>query len=118
MRVPKRRPPSPHSCNWSRSPLRQFAAAKPSQVMKPNSTTKTMRAVQLTSATASLPRPALCLFRMIWFSAEPWGAPTAPGQLLVVSREIDDRGQSGADDHPQHLVPIEERNAGPIRLRL
>ena len=35
MSVPKRRPPSPHSCSRSRSPLRQRAAAKPSQLMKP-----------------------------------------------------------------------------------
>jgi hypothetical protein len=35
------------------APMR--AAAKPSQVMKPNSNTNTIRAVQFTSCTAGLP---------------------------------------------------------------
>src|SRR6516165_1232396 len=51
MKVPKPRPPSPHSCNRSRSPLRQWAAAKPSQVMNANSSTKTISATQFTSLT-------------------------------------------------------------------
>src|SRR5262249_58466672 len=50
-----RRPPSPHSCNRSRSPLRQCAAAKPSHVMKPNRATKTTSAVQFTSCTVAPP---------------------------------------------------------------
>src|SRR5271169_6371053 len=113
--VPKRRPPRPHSCKRSRSPARHLAAAKPSQETKANSATKTVRAVQFTSATAVLPRKSL------WFSCwvfwllsllccAPRGSERrAP--LLVFGREIDDRGQDAADDHPEQLVPVEKRHA-------
>src|SRR5215831_16443772 len=100
MRVPKRRPPRPHSCRRSRSPLRQWAAAKPSHVTKPNSATKTTRAVQFTSCTAFL--------RFYCFSA----------CASFLRREIDDRRQDGADDHPGELVPVEERNARQRGLEL
>src|SRR5208282_6460635 len=106
MTVPKRRPPSPHSCNWSRSPLRQWAAAKPSQVMKPNRATKTISAVQFTSCTAFLPT-----FRFLIS-----GAPR--GRALIFVGEVHDRSEHRTDDHPEHLVPIEKRNADPGRLDL
>jgi hypothetical protein len=35
---------------------------------------------------------------------------------LFFGREIDDRGQNGRDDDPEHLVPIKERDARPRRL--
>src|SRR5579863_5584091 len=92
MRVPKRRPPRPHSCSRSRSPLRQWAAAKPSHVISANSSTKIESAVQFTSDMAS-PSPTL-------------------------GREVDDRGENRADDHPEHLVPVEERDTRPVRLGL
>jgi hypothetical protein len=97
MMVPNRRPPSPHSCNRSRSPRRHRAAAKPSQVMKANSATKMMRAVQFTcgteSSVPSRPRapPARCL-----------------GWSLVLGRKVNYCGQDGAEDDPEQLVPIEE----------
>jgi hypothetical protein len=34
----------------------------------------------------------------------------------VLGREIDYRGEHGADDHPKQLVPVEERHADPGRL--
>ncbi len=46
--VPKRRPPSPHSCSWSRLPARQREATKPSTVTSPKSRMKTISAGQLT----------------------------------------------------------------------
>src|SRR3984957_1315238 len=111
MMVPKRRPPNPHSCSWSRSPLRQCAAAKPSHVMKPNSAMKMIRAVQFTSCTACLPR-LLGLISCVSGCLIPrWR-----GTDLVFGREIDDRGQNGPDDDPEHLVPIKERDARPGRL--
>src|SRR5215510_12004863 len=85
MSVPKRRPPGPHSSNWSRSPLRQLAAAKPSQVLKPNSTTKTRRATQLTSCMTC---------------------------LLLPGRDIDHRRQPGAEEDPEQLIPVEEGHTG------
>src|SRR5262249_1723122 len=91
--VPNRRPPSPHSCNRSRSPLRQCAAAKPSHVMKANSATKMMRAVQFTCCIVLLPR-----------------------RPSILGREIDDRRENSSDDHPKELVPVEERDPRPRRL--
>src|ERR1700688_4811758 len=117
MMVPKLRPPNPHSCNWSRSPLRQCAAAKPSHVMNAKSATKITRAVQFTSCTAFLPD-----FPFIVLCARPamrHDSVTRRRQLcgwLLLGREIDDRGQHRRDDHPEHLIPVEERDARPSRL--
>src|SRR5215467_8413543 len=108
MRVPKRRPPRPHSCSWSRSPLRQCAAAKPSQVMKPNSTTKMMSATQFTPCMTCLSRQCSC-----WFVVRR-RRPLARLLGDHVDHRIEDRG----DDHPQHLVPVEERYPEPDRLHL
>src|SRR5271166_5768226 len=90
--VPKRRPPRPHSCSRSRSPLRQLAAAKPNQVIKANNKTKIVRAVQFTSCTVS-PLPALA---------------------LVFGRKIHDCCEHSTDDYPKKLIPVEERHADPI----
>src|SRR5580692_6329732 len=98
--VPKRRPPSPHSCSKSRSPLRQLAAAKPSQVIKPNTDMKMIRAVQLASCTVFLPPPSA-------LSCEVYVI------ALVFRRKIHDRGKHSADDHPKQLIPVEERQANP-----
>src|SRR4030081_524595 len=106
MRVPKRRPPKPHSCSWSRSPLRQWAAAKPSQVMKPNSARKMMRAVQFTS----------CMASSGFFLVMVRGC--APELRSLLGREIDDGRQDGADDDPKELVPVKEWDAGPGGLEL
>src|SRR6516164_6509023 len=114
MMVPKRRPPSPHSCRRSRSPLRQLAAAKPSQVMKANSRTKTVVATQLISLTGMPPQAIL---------APPMKPPSNPsGQLpssssLSLGCEVNDRSQDRADDHPKQLIPVEERHARKRRLR-
>src|SRR5437764_7741729 len=89
MTVPKRRPPKPHSWSRSRSPRRQRAAAKPSQVMKRKSATKTTSATQFTSCMGSL-----------------------------LGGEIDGGGEDGADDDPEELVPIKEGHADEARLRL
>src|SRR5580704_12452298 len=83
--VPKRRPPSPHSCSRFRSPLRQRAAAKPSQVMKPKSNTKIINAIQSTCATSK----------------------------LFLRGEIDDRADHYTEDHPGELIPVEERQTYP-----
>src|SRR6516225_1994122 len=105
--VPKRRPPSPHSCSRSRSPLRQCAAAKPSQVMKTNSARKMMKAVQSTFCTALLPVSPR------YFAAFFLMSGTGPGVIsaLIVGYKVDDCGQDGSDDDPKKLVPIEERQA-------
>src|SRR5215467_2233804 len=95
MKVPKRRPPRPHSCSRSRSPLRQWAAAKPSQVMNRKRMTNTVSATQL------------------MLIASPRFLVDA---LLLVGREIHDRGEDRGDDHPKHLVPVKERDAGEGRL--
>src|SRR5262249_48902136 len=81
---------SPHSCSWSRSPLRQWAAAKPSQVMKANRATNTTSAVQFTSSTAF-----------------------PPVLVAMRGREIDDRGEHGSNNHPKKLVPVEEWEPDP-----
>src|SRR5580693_9967182 len=101
MSVPKRRPPRPHSCSWSRSPLRQRAAANPSQVMKTKRTTKTISAVQLTSCTTSLPRFSLCF----------WLASRSAAPRYMRDGEIDNGRQDCSEDHAEKLIPIEERNA-------
>src|SRR6516165_2776336 len=46
----KRRPPRPHSCSKSRSPLRHLAAAKPNQVIKANNIMKIIRESNLRPA--------------------------------------------------------------------
>src|SRR5689334_9279879 len=102
MKVPKRRPPSPHSCNRSRSPLRQWAATKPSQVMNANRSTKTINAIQFTSRTRLPPER----FARAWTAG------------LRLGGEVDDRGQDRADDHPKKLIPVEERHAAKGRLYL
>src|SRR4030081_2742113 len=106
MRGPKRRPPTPHSGRGWRSPLRQWAAAKPSQVMKPNSARKMMRAVQFTSCMASSG------FFLIMVR------DCAPELRSLLGREIDDGRQDGADDDPKELVPVKKWDAGPGRLEL
>src|SRR5262249_50042249 len=58
-----------------------------------------MSAVQFTPCTAYL-RGGLCAF-------EP-----------VFGGEIDDRGEHGADQDPQELIPVEERDADPGGLDL
>src|SRR5271166_4136459 len=99
--VPKRRPPSPHSCSRSRSPLRQLAAAKPSQVMEANNKTKIVRAVQFTSCTVS-PLPASAPLSGLYAAAS------------VFSSEIHDSCEHSADDYPKKLIPVEERYADQI----
>src|SRR4029079_6845906 len=141
MTVPNRRPPRPHSCSRSRSPLRQCAAAKPSQVIKANSRTKIMSAVQFTSCTACLPvyvsarpsviskptpslrgaqrrsNPASRARELDCFAALAMTSPPSQRALiLVLGGEVDDRGQNGADDHPQELIPVEERHADQRRF--
>ena len=36
----------------------------------------------------------------------------------MLGGEVDDRGQNGADDDPEELIPVEERHADQRRLRL
>src|SRR5665213_147646 len=111
--VPKRLPPRPHSFSWSRSPLRHCAAAKPSQVIKPNSATKTMSAVQLTSCMIS-PRLTSSYFLISSLITKFRDADAA----LIFGRKINDRGQNGADDDPEQLIPIKERHTDPGWLEL
>src|ERR1700730_4883010 len=106
MTVPKRLPPSPHSCSKSRSPRRQRAAAKPNQVMKPNSSTKIVSATQFTSF---MTFPLICL----GFLTSDRGGATL---RLLLGGQIDHRRDYGADEDPQELIPVEERNAHPIRF--
>src|SRR5579883_3267153 len=103
MTVPKRRPPSPHSCSRSRSALRQLAATKPSQVMNANSSTKITSAVQFTSRTKAPPQ----IVR---------GRSPLPVTGARLGGEVDDCGQNRADDHPKKLIPVEERHARKRRL--
>src|SRR5262245_23206036 len=101
--VPKRRPPRPHSLSWSRSPLRQCAAAKPSQVTSPNSATKTISATQFTSVTET-------------YSLESGGSGAGGSDAetaSVVGREINDGGQHRADQNGGELIPVEKRQAKP-----
>src|SRR5215472_2159897 len=84
MSVPKRRPPSPHSDNSLRSPRRQRAATKPSTVTNANKTTNTASAVALGVT-------ALILLRF-------FGA-------------IDRVKKQNAQQDPEQLVPVEERDA-------
>src|SRR5882762_10228385 len=105
MTVPKRLPPSPHSCSKSRSPLRQRAAAKPNQVMKANSSTKIVSATQFTS----------CM-TFPWFVIVLWRQIGAGDAGLLLSGQIDHRRDYGADEDPQQRIPVEEWNAHPIGL--
>ena len=34
--------------------------------------------------------------------------------MLIFGRKINDRGEEGADDYPEELIPVEERYADPI----
>src|SRR5882757_9629625 len=88
MTVPKRRPPKPHSCSRSKSPLRHFAAAKPSQDTRPNNNTKIVSAIQFTFDT---PIP-LILFRSVFGGV------------------VDDGSQDRTAEDPSKLKPIKERN--------
>src|SRR5271166_2402174 len=101
MTVPNRRPPRPHSCSKSRSPLRQRAAAKPSQVMKPNSSTKMLSAAQFKFGTT------LPCFGSAGFYIRRFLRRKA---LAIVGREIDHRGEYRTRNNPQELKPIEERH--------
>src|SRR5215472_6578159 len=82
--VPKRRPPSPHSDNSLRSPRRQRAATNPSTVTNANKTTNTASAVAL-GVTA--------LFLLSFFGA------------------VDRVKKQNAQEDPEQLVPIKERDA-------
>src|ERR1700746_2071651 len=108
--VPKRRPPSPHSCNRSRSPLRHRAAAKPSQVIKANSATKMIKAIQFASCTALLPNSSPYCFVVLSFCV------VISAGALLVGHEVDNCGQDGSKDDPEQLVPVEEREADQGRL--
>src|SRR5580658_8734802 len=99
--VPNRLPPSPHSCSWSRSPLRQRAAANPSQVMKPNSTMNTPNAIWFTW-------PIMC----------PLRTRIPPASWLVPDHPVDHRREDGAHDDPEQLEPVKKRNADQRRLGL
>src|SRR5271170_4496903 len=106
MRVPKRRPPKPHSCSRSKSPRRQRAAAKPNQVIRPNSNTKIVSATQFTSCTMILSS------RVLSYPC----AVIARALKLFGGLKIDDGREHGADDHPEQLEPIEERNPREVGL--
>src|SRR5215475_10826538 len=94
MIVPKRRPPRPHSCSWSRSPLRQCAAANPNHEIRANSTTKTESAVQLSSSTA-FPQSFICFDNRVELGAS------------FLDGEVDDRVEHGTEQHQGELEPIE-----------
>src|SRR5690242_17335081 len=70
--------------------------------MSANSTTKTARAVR-----------SICCMGTLLLSAFPCALA-----FFRLDREVDDGGKDGADDHPEQLVPIEERHAEPGGLRL
>src|SRR5947209_8052836 len=91
MRVPKRRPPSPHSCSSSRSPRFQRAAKNPRTVTAAKKKRKTASAVQFTPA-----------------------SPIA----RVAGLDVDDAGERRADRNPQEPPPVEERKAEKARLGL
>src|SRR5262245_33328075 len=80
-------------------------------VMNANSNTKTIRAVQFTSATAML---LLFNYRSKASSCDRHARELTDS--LILGREIDDRSQDRSDDHPQELIPIKERNARPGRF--
>src|ERR1700761_5484290 len=112
MSVPKRRPPRPHSCNMSRSPLRHRAAANPNQVMKPKTTTKMISAVQLTACMADRLRCGAVIHSLSSVGS------AASAASIVPDGQVDDGRDDGADDNPEHLVPIEIRHAQIVRLDL
>src|SRR5215467_9680129 len=91
MTVPSRRPAKPHSCNSVRSPRRQWAATKPRTVTRPNSSTKTMIAVQF----MAVPRIGGLLRR----------------RVCVSRAGIDEENDQRCENDPDELVPIEERDA-------
>src|SRR5258705_4085219 len=91
MTIPSRRPAKPHACNSVRSPRRQWAAAKPRTVTSPNSSTKTMIAVQFTAVSPT----GYLLLRRVRFSC------------AGVDKKDNDRCQND----PNELVPIEEGDA-------
>src|SRR5262249_20225187 len=89
MMVPSRRPAKPHSCSSVRSPRRQWAATKPRTVTKPNSSTKTVMAVQFM---AVHPDWTSLLLRRVCFP----------------SARVDDQDDQRRENDPNELVPIEE----------
>src|ERR1700730_4398997 len=99
MSVPKRRPPRPPSFSRSLSPRRQWAAAKPSQVMNPNKSMKTMSATQLISCMAPPGLSIIVAARLL--SLRGFGDP------------INDGRHGGADENQSQLKPVEERHADP-----
>src|SRR3954471_22543289 len=91
MTVPSRRPARPHSCNSVRSPRRQWAATKPKTVTSPNSSTKTMIAVQF----MAVPRIGCLLLR----------------RVCVLCAGVDEKDNQRCENDPNELVPIEEWDA-------
>src|SRR5712671_5249726 len=45
----------------------------------------------------------------LWRSLQSFDVP-----VLIFGRKINDRGEEGADDYPEELIPVEERYADPI----
>src|SRR5580700_7847489 len=81
--------------------------------MKANSRTKIVSAVQFTSATALPPK-----FSFRSSLAAGYRRLSSSLRGVVVGCKVDDPRQYGADDHPRHLIPIEEWNPDPGRLNL
>src|ERR1035437_1022922 len=89
--VPRRRPARPHSSSTSRSPRRQWAAAKPIIVTAPNSRTKTMIAVQFMFVSLFRHVDTKCRLRLVVLVMHP-------------------NDQSGGENYPEELIPIKKRD--------
>src|SRR5215831_9905871 len=101
MKMPKPRPPSPHSlrCNLS-SAWRQRAAAKPTMVTAANMMMTMVSATALPLMSARLP---LVIVRRLTVG------PVAP--LDQPAQQEGGGGQDRDDRHPHELVPVEERES-------
>ena len=115
--VPNLRPPSPHSSRESRvSPFLKRVAMKPSTVTTANSRIRTDSATQSTSVRAARgiigrpPRPAGPVTDAPGFPVVP-----GPGLRAASTSRWAAYVQPGADEHPEELVPEEEREAAELR---
>src|SRR4029077_11633651 len=101
MKIPKPRPPSPHSfrCSLS-SAWRQRAAAKPTSVTTANMMMTMVSAIALPHISA-LP-PHVVIWRLTVHRLTPVGQP---------AEHVGDGGQDRDDRHPHELVPVEERES-------
>src|SRR5215831_20397129 len=105
MKMPKPRPPRPHSLRWSRSSAwRQREAAKPTSVTAANMMMTIVSAIALPLMSVLL--PPVVVRGLTVNRLTPVRQP---------AEQEGDAGQDRDDRHPHELVPVEERESPECR---